>query len=159
MAILQEGRSMASSKEVLDEILKDYHGPEGIMNELKNRGIQDILLTAVDGLTGFSDAIAAVFPKTEVQLCVLHMVRNPVRFVPYKDRKAVTAGLKKIYLSPSAGLAAEAPEEFAGAWDTKYPVIAKSWRNRWNEIVLFSSSLLKSGRRCIRPMCGKRSFP
>jgi transposase-like protein len=72
----------------------------GIMNELKNRGVRDILLAAVDGLTGFPDAIAAVFPKTEVQLCIVHMVRNPVRFVPYKDRKAVIAGLKSIYPAP-----------------------------------------------------------
>jgi transposase-like protein len=74
----------------------------GIMNELKTRGVKDILLAAVDGLTGFPDAIATVFPRTEVQLCIVHMVRSSVRFVPYKDRRAVTAGLKKIYLSPSA---------------------------------------------------------
>jgi transposase-like protein len=104
------------------------------MKELKNRGVKDILLAAVDGLTGFPDAIAAVFPKTEVQLCT---VRNPVRFVPYKDRKAVSAGLKKIYLSPLAELASVALEEFAGVWDTKYPMISKSWRNRWNEVIPF----------------------
>jgi transposase-like protein len=109
----------------------------GIMNELKNRGVTDILLAAVDGLTGFPDAIAAVFPKTEVQLCIVHMVRSSVRFVPYKERKAVTAGLKTIYLAPSAELAAAALEEFAGVWDTKYPMIAKSWRNRWAEIIPF----------------------
>jgi transposase-like protein len=105
------------------------------MNELKNRGVKDILLAAIDGLTGFPDAIAAVFPRTEVPLCMrtkvrVRTVRNPVRFVPYKYRKAVTAGLKKIYLSPSL-------EEFAGFWDTKYPMIAKSWRNRWNEVIPF----------------------
>ena len=72
----------------------------GIMNELKNRGVKDILLAAVDGLTGFPEAVAAVFPKTEVQLCMVHMVRNSVRFVPYKDRKAIIAGLKNIYLAP-----------------------------------------------------------
>jgi transposase-like protein len=109
----------------------------GIMNELKNRGVKDILLAAVDGLTGFPDAIAAVFPKTEVQLCIVHMVRNSVRFVPYKDRKAVTAGLKTIYLSPSAELASEALEEFANIWDKKYPMISKSWRSRWTEIIPF----------------------
>jgi transposase-like protein len=109
----------------------------GIMNELKNRGVRDILLAAVDGLTGFPDAIAAVFPKTEVQLCMVHMVRNSVRFVPYKDRKAVTAGLKKIYLSPSAELAAAALDEFAEVWNTKYPIISRSWRNRWNEVIPF----------------------
>ncbi|MDR2303004.1 MAG: transposase [Treponema sp.] len=78
-----------------------------------------------------------MFPKTEVQLCIVHMVRSSVRFVPYKDRKAVTAGLKKIYLSPSAELASVALEEFAEVWDTTYPMISKSWRSRWNEIIPF----------------------
>jgi transposase-like protein len=109
----------------------------GIMDELKSRGAKDMLLAAVDGLTGFPDTIAAVFPQTEVQLCIVHMVRNSARFVPHKDRKAATAGLKKLYLSPSAELAAEALEEFAGAWDAKHPMISKSWRNRWNEIIPF----------------------
>jgi transposase-like protein len=109
----------------------------GIMNELKNRGVTDILLAAVDGLTGFPDDIATVFPKTGVQLCIVRLVHNPIRFVPYKDRRAVTAGLKKIYLSPPAALAAGALDEFAGVWDTKYPMIATSWRNRWNEIIPF----------------------
>jgi transposase-like protein len=88
-------------------------------------------------LTGFPDAIAAVFPKTEVQLGIVHMVRASVRFVPYKDRKAITAGLKKIYRSPSAELAACALEEFAGTWDARCPMIAKSWRARCNEIIPF----------------------
>jgi transposase-like protein len=92
------------------------------MNELKNRGVQDILRAAVDGLTGFPEAIAAIFPKTEVPLC---MVRNSVRFVPYKDRKAILAGLKNISRTPSAELAAGALEEFAGVWDTKYPMISR----------------------------------
>jgi transposase-like protein len=109
----------------------------GIMNELKNRGVQDILLAAVDGLTGFPEAIAAVFPKTEVQLCMVHMVRNPVRFVPYKDRKAAVASLKTIYLAPPAELAADALDGFAAERDKKYPVIAKSWRSRWNEAIPF----------------------
>jgi transposase-like protein len=101
----------------------------------------------VDGLTGFPEAIAAVFPNTEVQLCMVHMVRNSVRFVPYKDRKAVIAGLKTIYLAPSAELAAEALDAFAVEWDRKYPMIAKSWRNRWNEVIpffKFSSEIRKA---------------
>jgi len=109
----------------------------GIMNELKNRGVQDILLAAVDGLSGFPDAINTVFPKTEVQLCIVHMVRHSVRFVPYKDRKAVTSALKEIYLAPSAELAAQALDRFAQDWDEKYPMISKSWRNRWNEVIPF----------------------
>jgi transposase-like protein len=93
----------------------------GILNELKNRGVQDVLIAAVDGLTGFPDAINAVFPKTEVQLCMVHMVRNSVKYVPYKDRKAVTAELKEIYLAPSEDAAGVALERFAEKWDGKYP--------------------------------------
>jgi transposase-like protein len=104
------------------------------MNELKNRGGRDILIAAVDGLSGFPEAIAAVFPQTEVQLCIVHMVRNSVRFVPYKDRKA---DLKKIYLSPPAEAASAALRECAGVWDRKYPMTAKSWRNRWTEVIPF----------------------
>jgi transposase-like protein len=118
----------------------------GIMNELKNRGVKDILLAAVDGLTGFPDAVAAVFPKTEVQLC---MVRTSVRFVPYKDRKAVTAGLKTIYRAPSVERAACALDDCAAVWDQNYPMISKSWRNRWNEVIPFTSFPLNSGKRCI----------
>ena len=106
----------------------------GILNELKNRGVQDILIAAVDGLSGFPDAITAVFPKTEVQLCIVHMIRNSVKYVPYKDRKAVTGDLKDIYLAASADAAESALEKFAEKWDGKYPAISKSWRNRWNEI-------------------------
>jgi len=85
----------------------------GILNELKNRGVQDALIAAVDGLTGFPEAVNAVFPETEVQLCMVHMVRNSVKYVPYKDRKAVTADLKEIYLAPSADAAGSALERFA----------------------------------------------
>jgi len=107
----------------------------GILNELKNRGVQDILIAAVDGLSGFPDAVNAVFPKTEVQLCIVHMIRNSVKYVPYKDRKAVTTDLKEIYLAPSADAAEAALEEFAKKWDGKYPAISKSWRSRWNEVI------------------------
>jgi transposase-like protein len=127
-------------KELLGLWIEQNEGAKfwlSIMNELKTRGVQDILLAAVYGLTGFPDAIAAVYPKTEVQLCMVHMVRNSVRFVPYKDRKAVIAGLKNIYLAPSAELASSALDEFAEAWDKKYPMISKSWRSRWNEVIPF----------------------
>jgi len=109
----------------------------GILNELKNRGLQDILIAAVDGLSGFPDAINAVFPDAEVQLCMVHMVRNSVKYVPYKDRKTVTADLKEIYLAPSAAAAESALERFAEKWDQKYPAISRSWRNRWNEVIPF----------------------
>jgi transposase-like protein len=131
---------MDGQKELLGIWIEQNEGAKfwmGIMNELKTRGVQDILIAAVDGLTGFPDAINTVFPKTEVQLCIVHMVRNSVKYVPFKDRKAVTGALKKIYLAPSAELAEAALDEFAAAWDAKYPMITKSWRTRWNEVIPF----------------------
>jgi transposase-like protein len=125
-------------KEVLGMWIERNEGSKfwmGILNELKNRGVQDILIAAVDGLSGFPDAVTAVFPKTEVQLCIVHMVRNSVKYVPYKDRKAVTTDLKGIYLAPCADGAEAALESFAKKWDGKYPAISKSWRNRWNEVI------------------------
>jgi transposase-like protein len=125
-------------KELLGLWIEQNEGSKfwmGIMNELSNRGVKDILIAAVDGLTGFPDAIVAVFPKTEVQLCIVHMVRNSVKYVPYKDRKAVTTDLKEIYLAPSEDAAAAALEKFSEKWDGKYPAISKSWRTRWPEVI------------------------
>ena len=109
----------------------------GILNELKNRGLKDTLIAAVDGLTGFPEAINAVFPDAEVQLCMVHMVRNSVKYISYKDRKAVTSDLKEIYLAPSEEAAGNALDRFGEKWDGKYPTISKSWRNRWNEVIPF----------------------
>jgi len=113
----------------------------GILNELKNRGVKDILIAAVDGLTGSPDA-NTVFPKTEVQLCIqtlvrVHMIRSSLKYVPYKDRKAVTADLKEIYLAPSEDTALSALDRFSEKWDKKYSMISMSWQNRWNEIIPF----------------------
>ena len=127
-------------KEVLGLWIEQNEGAKfwmGIMNELRNRGMTDTLIAAVDGLSGFPEAINAVFPKAEVQLCIVHMVRNSVKYVSYKDRKAVIADLKEIYLAPSADSAEAALERFAEKWDKKYNTISKSWRNRWNEVIPF----------------------
>jgi transposase-like protein len=127
-------------KEVLGMWIERNEGSKfwmGILNELKNRGVKDTLIAAVDGLTGFPEAITAVFPEAEVQLCMVHMVRNSVKYISYKDRKAVTGGLKEIYLAPSADAAQAALDRFAEKWDGKYPAISKSWRNRWNEVIPF----------------------
>jgi transposase-like protein len=104
----------------------------GILNELKNRGVNDVLIAAVDGLSGFPDAINPVFPKTEVQLCMVHMVRNSVKYISYKDRKAITTDLKEIYLAPSEDAVSTALDKFAEKWDKQYPIISKSWRSRWS---------------------------
>ena len=127
-------------KEVLGLWIEQNEGSKfwmGILNELKNRGVNDILVAAVDGLSGFPDAINTVFPKAEVQLCMVHMVRNSLKYVPYKDKKAVTADLKEIYLAPSDDAASEALDRFSQKWDKKYSSISRSWRNRWNEVIPF----------------------
>jgi len=108
-----------------------------ILNELKNRGLQDVLIAAVDGLSGFPEAIAAVFPKTEVQLCIVHMVRNSLKFVPFKDRKAIAADLKKIYSAPSEEMAVDELEAFSKRWDSRYPMISRSWKSKWAELTPF----------------------
>jgi len=113
-----------------------------MLNELKNRGVKDILIAAVDGLTEFPDAINTVFPKTEVQprvrtLTRVHLVCNSLKFVPYKDRKAVTADLKEIYLAPSEDAALSTLDRFSEKWDKKYSMISRSWRNRWHEVIPF----------------------
>jgi transposase-like protein len=127
-------------KEVLGLWIERNEGSKfwmGIMNELKNRGVQDCLIAAADGLAGFPDAVNTVFPDTEVQLCMVHMVRNSVKYVSYKDRKAVTAGLKDIYLAPSADAASGPLEKKKKKWGGKYPAVSKSWRSRWNEVIPF----------------------
>jgi putative transposase len=135
LAINLEGK-----KELLGLWIDQNEGAKfwlGILNELKNRGVSDILIAAVDGLTGFPQAINAVFPKTVVQLCIVHMVRSSLKFVPYKDRKPVAVDLKKIYCASTEESALEALDNFSATWDGRYAMIAKSWRNRWTEIAPF----------------------
>jgi transposase-like protein len=120
LAIRLDGR-----KEVLGMWTEKNEGCKfwmGILNELKNRGVKDTLIAAVGGLTGF--------PEAEVQLC---MVRNSVKYISYKGRKAVTCD----HLAPSADAAGTVPDRFSEKWDRKYPAISKSWRNRWNEVIPF----------------------
>ena len=102
-----------------------------MLTELQNRGVKDILIACVDGLKGFPDAINTVYPQTQIQLCIVHMVRNSVRYVPWKDYKAVTADLKHIYQSITEDEALQALEQFSERWDDKYPQISKSWRSCW----------------------------
>ena len=90
-----------------------------------------------DGLTGFPDAVRAVYPATEVQLCIVHVVRSSLKFVPYKDRKTVASALRTIYVAPTEEAALQALEQFRGEWDGKYPMIARSWESRWTEIAPF----------------------
>jgi putative transposase len=109
-----------------------------VMNELRNRGVEDILLAVVDGLKGFPDAIRAVFPEAMVQTCVVHLLRHSLDFVSCKDRKLVAAALKGIYraIDAAAGEAALGAFE-EGHWGRRYPAIAQSWRRAWSEVVPF----------------------
>jgi putative transposase len=104
------------------------------MNSLKNRGVQDILIASVDGLTGFPEAISTVFPKTEIQRCIIHQIRNSTKFVSYKDIKALMADLKKVYTAVDEQTAFYELDAFAEKWDKKYPKISESWRNNWPQL-------------------------
>lgn len=135
------GINMDGHKELLGMWLAENEGAKfwlSVLTELKNRGLQDILVACVDGLKGFPEAIAAEYPQTKVQLCIVHMVRNSLKYVSWKDYKAVTAGLKEVYQSPTEVAAKAALERFAEQWDEQYPQISKSWDTHWpNLITLF----------------------
>jgi len=108
-----------------------------VVTELKNRGVEQIYVACVDGLKGFPEAIGSIFPNTIVQLCIVHMVRNSVKYVSYKDLKEVTADLKKIYTSATEEIAHFELKQFASKWDNKYPVISDIWQRNWSGIVPF----------------------
>ena len=108
-----------------------------VLTDLKTRGVQDVLVCCVDGLTGFPEAIEAVYPKAWVQTCVVHAIRAALRFVPYKDKKKVASDLRKIYTAVDRDHAWEALEAFADTWDPKYPMISASWTENWERIVPF----------------------
>ena len=103
----------------------------GVLNNLRNRGVEDILIACTDNLTGFSQAIEAVFPKTDIQNCIIHQLRNSSKYVSYKDIKALMADLKKVYTAVDEASALNALDAFAEIWDSKYPRISKSWYDNW----------------------------
>ena len=131
------GVSMDGQKELLGMWLSENEGAKfwlGVLTELQTRGVEDILIACVDGLKGFPDAINSAFPQTQIQLCIVHMIRNSVRYVPWKDYKAVTSDLKRIYQSVTEEEALLALEQFSELWDTKYPQISRTWRAHWGNL-------------------------
>ncbi|GAC1610518.1 MAG: IS256 family transposase [Aquirhabdus sp.] len=128
------GVNMEGKKELLGLWMSDNEGAKfwlSVLTELKNRGVQDILIACVDGLKGFPEAIAAAYPETRIQLCIVHMVRNSLKYVVWKDYKAVTADLKRIYQASTEEQALAELERFHQQWGTNYPHIAKSWTTHW----------------------------
>jgi len=132
------GITWDGAKEVLGMWIAETEGAKfwlQVVTELKNRGVNDIFIACVDGLKGFPEAIEAVFPKAQVQLCIVHMVRNSLRFVSWKQRKEVAADLKVIYQAPTIDQAETNLTAFAKKWDASHPTIAKSWRSNWERII------------------------
>lgn len=106
-----------------------------VLTDLKNRGLKDILIACCDGLKGFPQAIAAVYPQTQVQLCIVHLIRNCLRYVPWKESRAVTADLKPIYQAATLEEAEAALDKFAAKWDQKYPAISQIWIRHWENMI------------------------
>ncbi len=136
------GINLDGHKELLGLWIGESEGAKfwlGVLTELQNRGVEDILIACVDGLKGFPDAIETVYPKTQVQLCIIHLVRHSLRYVSWKERKVVAADLRAIYAAATADAAEQALDAFEKKWQTRFPSIAKSWRLNWVNIIPFFS--------------------
>jgi putative transposase len=169
------GINMDGNKDVLGLWIADTEGAKfwmSIITELKNRGLEDILIACIDGLKGFPDAINSVYPRTRIQLCIVHMIRNSTRYVSWKERKTLCADLKKIYKSVTEEQALEELNNFAEKWDHKYPMISKSWRNNWDNLneffnypeyirkAIYTTNAVESLNSSLRKVVKKRSaFP
>ncbi|MGG3508532.1 IS256 family transposase [Paenibacillus lautus] len=143
-----------------------------VLNDLRNRGVQDILIICVDNLSGFSEAIAACYPKTEIQKCIIHQIRNSTRYVSYKDLKKVTADLKPIYKAATEEGALLELDRFEEVWGVKYPLIVAFWRSNWEELstffkyppeirkLIYTTNMIESYHRQLRKVTkGKSIFP
>lgn len=162
-------------REVLGLWIAENEGAKfwlSVMTELRNRGVQDILIAVVDGLKGFPDAINSAFPETMVQTCIVHLVRHSLNFCSWKDRKAVAATLREVYSAETAEAAWNALEEFDAEWGRQYPSIAQAWRRAWEEVipffafspeirrVIYTTNAIESLNRVIRKAIKTRgSFP
>jgi transposase-like protein len=132
------GVNMSGRKELLGMWIAETEGAKfwaQVLSEISGRGVRDVFVFCVDGLTGFPQAIKSIFPHADIQLCLVHMMRQSLAVVPDKDRKAVSASLKKVYHSPSEEAARIALDEFVSEWDKKYPSIGRKWRSHWEELI------------------------
>jgi transposase-like protein len=136
LAVLPDG-----TRDVLGIWIEQTEGAKfwlKVFNELRSRGVNDILIAVVDGLKGLADAITATFPQTTVQTCIVHLIRSSLDYASWKERKAIAAALRPIYAAATLAAAQEALEDFAsGAWGQKYPTIVQSWRRAWENVIPF----------------------
>ena len=129
--------NLEGKKEILRLYLSESEGANfwlSVLTDLKNRGVEDILIASVDGLTGFPDAISTIYPKTEVQLCIVHQVRNSLKYVASKNQKAFMVDLKRVYRATSKDAAEQALDELEARWGDLYPIVIKSWRTKWENL-------------------------
>ena len=134
------GINLEGEKELLGLWIAEAEGSKfwlSVFNEIKNRGVQDCFIACVDGLKGLPEAIESVFPETQVQLCIVHKLRNAFKYVPWKDRKAVARDLKTVYGAATIKEAEHALDKFSDTWDAKYPAISPSWRSDWERLTVF----------------------
>ena len=169
------GIDMDGKKDVIGMYVGENEGAKfwlSIINGLKNRGVQDILIACVDGLNGFPQAIEAAYPKTEIQQCIIHQIRNTTNYVSYKDLKKLMADLKMVYAAPDEAAALEELESFGEKWNSKYPKIYKSWSERWatlstyfkypNEVrkLIYTTNAIEGFNRQLRKVTKSRTvFP
>ena len=143
-----------------------------VLTELRNRGVEDVLIVCVDGLSGLPEAIEAIYPQAQVQQCIIHMIRSSTKYVVHKDKKELCGDLKEIYTAATEELAEANLDKFAQKWDVKYPIIAKSWRRRWGHLsvyfeyppevrrLLYTTNTIESVNRVLRKSVKTRSvFP
>lgn len=138
--LLALGINLDGEKELLGLWMNETEGAKfwlSVFNDLKSRGLEDCFIACVDGLKGLPEAIEAVFPQTQVQLCIVHKVRGSLRYVPWKERKEVAADLRAVYGAATLGEAEQALERFSARWDGKYPAISPSWRADWQRLTVF----------------------
>jgi transposase-like protein len=134
------GLNLEGKKEVLGLYLSESEGANfwlGVLSDLQNRGVKDILITSVDGLTGFPEAIQTIYPKTEVQLCIVHQIRNSLRYVGSKHHKAFMVDLKRVYRALNKEAAESALDELEKIWGDKYPIVIQSWRKKWDNLSVY----------------------
>jgi putative transposase len=169
------GVTMAGKKELLGLWITQNESSKfwlSVLTDLHNRGVKDIFIACIDGLTGFGEAIETVFPQTRIQRCIVHQVRHSLSYVSYKDRKAVAADLRKIYTATTQAEAEQHLVAFAEQWDSRYPTISKSWMTHWDQLstffafpdeirrVIYTTNAIESTNMTLRKVLrNHRSFP